>query len=552
MIDLNKWDARAFQAEGEMAFVEISPHEMKELIALVKRQEAELAAARAALDGAVEINNGYLREIDGLIASLPAAGAVLTNDQREAVIEALASALGDAYDCTRVWSAWSYGTMGPDDFSTISQDGARLSEIAEAVIAAMPAAQPAPSAAPIPAQPVARLQLMESDRPFSKGEYFDIIILNRDLCKDGMSLYASAPAQAAAPDTRITEQVKSWRAEIARLTDLIAHATGDAAPDAQPGLHAAIMNLRCKTPDYSEINYGHYYRIGHRDARHAAAELVAAAPDAQPDLTAQQIRDGLWEAIHEYVTADGELMSGMTVTGARKRRDEAHVDLDALINALPLAAAQPEAKAAPAKDEKLPTDLSQRLRAKACKPFGPEDFALLTQAADEIERYHGGMMNWKANAQQKDCQMAEYREQLAAAKSAAPAPATLNNEQIVAIWNKANTPSIENGWTTGPLPFAHALLAAAGNSQGLDARWISVAERMPEVDARVLVYEAHCSAPFVGYHDGKEWDAETEHHDCHGGWDGCVVHGRVTQSDITHWMPLPAAPVAAPVGGSHG
>jgi hypothetical protein len=31
------------------------------------------------------------------------------------------------------------------------------------------------------------------------------------------------------------------------------------------------------------------------------------------------------------------------------------------------------------------TDLSKRLRAKASQPFGPEDFALLTQAADEID-----------------------------------------------------------------------------------------------------------------------------------------------------------------------
>ena len=71
------------------------------------------------------------------------------------------------------------------------------------------------------------------------------------------------------------------------------------APDAQADLHAAIMNLPCKTPDYSEINYGHYYRIGHRDARHAAAELVSGNkelrefccmnhPDDHHDLTVNE------------------------------------------------------------------------------------------------------------------------------------------------------------------------------------------------------------------------------------------------------------------------
>jgi hypothetical protein len=36
----------------------------------------------------------------------------VTEELRQAVIEAVAGALGGcAYDCTRVWSAWSYGTM---------------------------------------------------------------------------------------------------------------------------------------------------------------------------------------------------------------------------------------------------------------------------------------------------------------------------------------------------------------------------------------------------------------------------------------------------------
>lgn len=58
----------------------------------------------------------------------------VTEELREAVCEAVAEALGDAYDCTRVWSAWSYGTMGPDDFAPVAEDDSRVAEIADAAI----------------------------------------------------------------------------------------------------------------------------------------------------------------------------------------------------------------------------------------------------------------------------------------------------------------------------------------------------------------------------------------------------------------------------------
>lgn len=41
-------------------------------------------------------------------------------------------------------------------------------------------------------------------------------------------------------------------------------------------IHNAIMNLRCKEPEeYQDAAVRMAYRVGHRDARHAAAELVA-------------------------------------------------------------------------------------------------------------------------------------------------------------------------------------------------------------------------------------------------------------------------------------
>lgn len=65
-----------------------------------------------------------------------------TEDARERVMEAIAGALGYAFDCTRVWSAWSYGTMSEDDFSLVREDDGRLGEIADAAIAAIQPPQP--------------------------------------------------------------------------------------------------------------------------------------------------------------------------------------------------------------------------------------------------------------------------------------------------------------------------------------------------------------------------------------------------------------------------
>lgn len=62
-------------------------------------------------------------------------------DVPEAVIEAVADALGEAYDCCRVWSAWSCGTMRSDDFSLVAEDGDRVAEIARAAITADRAAR---------------------------------------------------------------------------------------------------------------------------------------------------------------------------------------------------------------------------------------------------------------------------------------------------------------------------------------------------------------------------------------------------------------------------
>ncbi|OBU84423.1 hypothetical protein [Chromobacterium subtsugae] len=77
-----------------------------------------------------------------------ARAAIAVGDLPDSVIEATAEAIGkDAYDCVRVWSAWGVGTMGPDDFVPIADDGDLVAEIARAAIESYLAAmQPAQAA----------------------------------------------------------------------------------------------------------------------------------------------------------------------------------------------------------------------------------------------------------------------------------------------------------------------------------------------------------------------------------------------------------------------
>ena len=55
-----------------------------------------------------------------------------------AIQRALLAALGDTYDCTRVWSAWGVGTMGEDDFVPVLDRLDDLIDEVAAEIAAVP------------------------------------------------------------------------------------------------------------------------------------------------------------------------------------------------------------------------------------------------------------------------------------------------------------------------------------------------------------------------------------------------------------------------------
>lgn len=92
----------------------------------------------------VPIKDGVWNRLDKMAQEIEDRPApAVSVEPLEAVRDALAGALGEAYDCTRVWEAWSYGTMGPDDFVEIACDDERLNEISVAILSAL-SPQPSP------------------------------------------------------------------------------------------------------------------------------------------------------------------------------------------------------------------------------------------------------------------------------------------------------------------------------------------------------------------------------------------------------------------------
>lgn len=92
--------------------------------------------------------------------------------------------------------------------------------------------------------------------------------------------------------------------------------TPPATPAAEArDLHAQIMNLPCPSilpPEFASFEYSERwlmekaYKIGHRDARHAAAELVcSASPPASPS-TLRQAMEALWVCAEHNALHFGE------------------------------------------------------------------------------------------------------------------------------------------------------------------------------------------------------------------------------------------------------
>jgi hypothetical protein len=83
-------------------------------------------------------------------------------------------------------------------------------------------------------------------------------------------------------------------------------------------LHGLIMNLPCNTPSFGRTTSKHY-KEGHRDARHAAAELASVDEAARvAPLVAQ--RDWFQNALEHIAASCGGRASEVATEALKGRR----------------------------------------------------------------------------------------------------------------------------------------------------------------------------------------------------------------------------------------
>lgn len=63
--------------------------------------------------------------------------AIMSEPLKEKLRDAIREQLSDALYCTRVWSAWGYGTMREDDFVCLADDDNYVEDMADAVLTAL-------------------------------------------------------------------------------------------------------------------------------------------------------------------------------------------------------------------------------------------------------------------------------------------------------------------------------------------------------------------------------------------------------------------------------
>lgn len=107
------------------------------LVPISPTLEMTEAGRDARLAGATNMDS--LVQWRAMLATCPAPPAqqqpvAVLDTIRDAVRDSLSAALGEAMDCTRVWAAWRYKTMGEDDFQLVADNDERLDEILDAVL----------------------------------------------------------------------------------------------------------------------------------------------------------------------------------------------------------------------------------------------------------------------------------------------------------------------------------------------------------------------------------------------------------------------------------
>jgi len=272
---------------------------------------------------------------------------------------------------------------------------------------------------------------------------------------------------------------------------------------AAPDLHNAIMNLPCNYR--GDLNFEIAYKNGHRDARHAAAELVAAS-ESESDVASVAALEGL--------TRLTDVQIASAPCSNRSFYDAADVE---------------------------------RLFAAAGSPA--------QWLTDERIKEIAGRLNYDDYETYEDYDVAVVRAVLAAAGIASTAAAT--NRQPVgfhvtydngksvdyrATESEAHAHArelVENGWPDVNIRTL-GYLAAPSSDDVRNAAWISVDERLPdEYLLRFLVIGRALQGGPLGVHMATIHEGIMYFEGADPG--GCNPS---INDVVTHWMPLSALPEA--------
>lgn len=295
-----------------------------------------------------------------------------------------------------------------------------------------------------------------------------------------------------------------------------------------PSLHDQIMWLPGNPPKDANVNQAIGYMDGHRDARHAAAELVAAheadqaAPVAVPD----------WSAIHKFVEQYVTEYELNDYDGASHTPTEFEglLILDAAIGLIDSDEFRAMLSTAPTPPAQQPVAAWDRTLGDALKKSGLDiyiaegDLAHM-MAISEFARIIGSPAQQRLSA--IDVLTDACEEALA--------------------WFESRTAGIA---IDAKDSLRTALAAAKNDAAAQQSQWVPVSERMPELDTPVWLYDPEVGT-FFGMRssstDGWDW-VEGQHLDlcCQGGPGFAEISS--TDLEPTLWMPLPAAPgdTAAP------
>lgn len=72
----------------------------------------------------------------------------------------------------------------------------------------------------------------------------------------------------------------------------------------------------------------------------------------------------------------------------------------------------------------------------------------------------------------------------------------------------------------------------------MESKWISVKDKLPPIDKRVVIYNEGKKETGLGYIDKYNEDNVSKKH-IYPNWN---IYGGYGLSKITHWMPLPEPP----------